>query len=54
MSRQPYWAERYGVSMLPVSDRIHTTSFLLPNHPRLTSEDISYICDVVLSVRCEK
>lgn len=54
MSRQPYWAARYGVSMLPISDRIHTTSFLLPNHPRLTSEDVTHICDVVLSVRCEK
>ncbi|MGH2361035.1 MAG: DegT/DnrJ/EryC1/StrS family aminotransferase [bacterium] len=50
MSRQPFWADRYGSAVFPVADRIHTTSFQLPNHPRLTPEDIDFVCGVVLSV----
>ena len=50
MSRQPFWEDRYGATTLPVADRIHTTSFQLPNHPLLSPEDINHICDVVLSV----
>ena len=50
MSRQPYWAKRYGTTVFPVADRIHLTGFQLPNHPQLTEEDIQHICDTVLSV----
>ena len=53
MSRQPYWAERYGTSEFPVADRVHTTGFQLPNHPLLTPDDIDYICSTVLSVDVE-
>ena len=50
MSRQPFWANRYESTAFPVADRIHETAFQLPNHPRLSSEDIHFICDTVLSV----
>ena len=50
MSRQPFWAERYGTTVFPVADRIHNTAFQLPNHPFLSLEDVNYICDTVLSV----
>ena len=50
MSRQPFWSERYGTTVFPVADRIHETSFQLPNHPGLDAEDINYICDTVLVV----
>jgi CDP-4-dehydro-6-deoxyglucose reductase, E1 len=50
MSRQPFWTERYGTTVFPVADRIHTGAFHLPNHPLLTTEDVHYICDTVLSV----
>ena len=50
MSRQPQWEERYGATTFPVADRIHATSFQLPNHPLLTPEDINHICDTVLAV----
>ena len=50
MSRQPQWFERYGVMDFRVADRIHETSFQLPNHPSLEADDINHICDVVLSV----
>jgi len=53
MSRQPFWSERYGVTVFPVADRIHTTGFQLPNHPGLSPEDINYICDIVLAVRSD-
>ena len=49
MSRQPYWADRYGTVDMPVADRIHTTGFQLPNHPGLMPEDIHHICDIVLA-----
>ena len=49
MSRQPFWSARYGVTELPMADRIHTTSFQLPNHPRLSVEDVHMICDTVLA-----
>ena len=51
MGRQPFWTERYGVQTFPVADAIHERSFMLPNHPGLTLEDVDDICDVVLAVR---
>jgi dTDP-4-amino-4,6-dideoxygalactose transaminase len=50
MSRQPYWADRFGTTEFPVADRIHLTGFQLPNHPLLTADDIQHIYDTVLSV----
>ena len=50
MSRQPFWADIFGTTVFPIADRIHTTSFQLPNHPLLTPEDVNHICDIVLSV----
>lgn len=51
MSRQPFWVERYGAQPFRVADQIHERSFMLPNHPRLTTEDVHHISDVVLGVR---
>lgn len=50
MSRQPFWRKRYEVIDLPMADRIHSTSFQLPNHPGLSRDDVNFICDTVLSV----
>ncbi len=50
MSRQPFWQARYGTIELPVADRIHQTSFQLPNHHLLSPTDIHFICDVVTVV----
>ena len=50
MGRQPFWVDRYGVESFPVADRLHETSFMLPNHPYLSLEDVHRICDVVLAV----
>ncbi len=54
MSRQPFWADRYGSQVFPVADRIHATSFQLPNHPGLSVDDIHHICDVVLAVPADR
>jgi CDP-6-deoxy-D-xylo-4-hexulose-3-dehydrase len=51
MGRQPFWVDRFGAQRLPVADRLHETSFMLPNHPYLASQDVDRICDVVLAVR---
>lgn len=51
MSRQPYWTERYGVTPLPLADRIHRTSIQLPNHALLDADDVHHICDTVLGAR---
>lgn len=51
MSRQPFWASRFGTTDLPVADRIHSTAFHLPNHPGLDTEDVAHISNVVLAVR---
>ncbi len=51
MSRQPFWTERFGVQPFPVADQIHERSFMLPNHPRLTTDDVERIADCVLEVK---
>jgi CDP-4-dehydro-6-deoxyglucose reductase, E1 len=50
MSRQPFWTARYTTTELSMADRIHATSFQLPNHPGLSVGDVDFICDTVLSV----
>lgn len=51
MGRQPFWVDRQGVDPFPVADRVHETSFMLPNHPHLSLADVDHICDVVLAVK---
>jgi CDP-6-deoxy-D-xylo-4-hexulose-3-dehydrase len=53
LSRQPFWADRYGIQAFPVADRIHTTSFQIPSHQGLGAEDVEAIARVVLSVSRE-
>jgi CDP-4-dehydro-6-deoxyglucose reductase, E1 len=50
MSRQPFWASRFGTTVFPVADQIHNTAFQLPNHPQLTLSDIDFISDTALAV----
>ena len=48
---QPFWMERYGRVNLPVADSLYYTGFQLPNHARLTGNDVHAICDAVLLLR---
>ena len=50
MSRQPFWTKRYDAVAMPLADRIHTTSFHLPNNPQISPQQVQQICDVVLAV----
>ncbi len=50
MSRQPFWASRFGTTVFPMADQIHTTAFQLPNHPQLSLSDIDFISDTALAV----
>jgi CDP-6-deoxy-D-xylo-4-hexulose-3-dehydrase len=50
MGRQPFWANRFGMRSYDVADAIHTRSFMLPNNPDISLEDVDHICDVVLGV----
>ena len=43
----PFWVERYGEFHDPMSDRIHSTGFFVPNYPEMSFEDIDFICDVI-------
>ena len=54
MSRQPFWASRYGSIDFPMADRIRSTCFHLPNHPGLQPDDIHHICDVVRSAMADQ
>lgn len=51
MSRQPFWADRFGMTVFPMADRIHETGFQLPNHALLTPGDVHQICDVALATK---
>ncbi len=50
MSRQPFWSDRYGTTVFPIADQIHTTAYQLPNHPQLSLADVDFICDTVMAV----
>ncbi len=43
MGRQPFWIKKYGVTHLPVADKVHDFGLYLPNHANITPEDISYV-----------
>jgi CDP-6-deoxy-D-xylo-4-hexulose-3-dehydrase len=46
----PFWYTRYGRVSFPMADRIHHCGLFLPNHPRLSPEDVAAISQVVLEV----
>jgi CDP-6-deoxy-D-xylo-4-hexulose-3-dehydrase len=45
IGRHPFWLKRYSPLVLPVADIVHDYGLYLPNHAKLTPEDITYICD---------
>ncbi len=47
MARQPFWADRYGVTEFEVADTIGARVMQLPNHPAHSVEDIQFICETV-------
>ena len=47
LGRHPFWTARYDEFRAPVSDKIHSCGFFVPNYPEMTEEDIDFICQVV-------
>jgi CDP-6-deoxy-D-xylo-4-hexulose-3-dehydrase len=47
LGRHPFWTSRYNEFRAPVSDKIHSCGFFVPNYPEMTEEDIGFICHVV-------
>jgi CDP-6-deoxy-D-xylo-4-hexulose-3-dehydrase len=43
MGRQPFWIKKYGVMHLPVADKVHDFGLYLPNHAKITPEDIAFV-----------
>ena len=46
LGRHPFWTEVQDEFRAPVSDKIHSCGFFVPNYPELTDEDVDFICSV--------
>ena len=47
LGRHPFWVSSYGEFRAPMSDKIHSCGFFVPNYPEMADEEIDYICRVV-------
>ena len=45
MGRQPFWIKKFGVTHLPIADKVHDYGLYLPNHANITPEDINYVAE---------
>ena len=50
MGTQPFYVKRYGRLELPNVSEIDRFGFYVPNHPKLTDEQINFISDIVNDV----
>lgn len=50
MGRQPFWVKKYGELHLANADKIHDYGLYLPNHDKLTEEQIKFICEKFMEV----
>ena len=47
MGTQPFYVKKYGVLKLPNVTTIDECGFYVPNHPKLTVEQIKFICGLI-------
>ena len=47
MGTQPFYAKEYGVLKLPNVTDIDEFGFYVPNHPKLTIEQIKFISNII-------
>tara|TARA_A100001011_G_scaffold396504_1_gene494524 strand:+ start:825 stop:1979 length:1155 start_codon:yes stop_codon:yes gene_type:complete len=47
MGTQPFYVKKYGVLKLPNVTEIDEFGFYVPNHPKLTIEQIKFICNLI-------
>lgn len=45
MGRQPFWIKKYGEMHLPNADKIHDFGLYLPNHDKITEEEIHFVSE---------
>lgn len=50
IARHPFWTKRFGAAPFAIADQVHDHGMYLPIHASLTSEQVSYVTDVFLSV----
>ena len=47
MGTQPFYVKKYGPLELPNVSEVDKYGFYLPNHPKLTDDEIAFISDIV-------
>ena len=45
MGRQPFWIKKYGEMHMPNADKIHDYGLYLPNHDKISEEEIKFVCE---------
>ena len=47
MGTQPFYVKKYGELRMPNVTEIDSYGFYVPNHPKLTEDEIKFICNIV-------
>lgn len=47
LGTQPYYVKKYGKIELPNVSKIDSSGMYIPNHPKLTDEEINFMCDII-------
>lgn len=47
MNEQPFWFDKYKKKYLPISKRVHEFGMYVPNHPKLTEDQLEIICSII-------
>ena len=50
MGTQPFYIKKYGRVELPNVSKIDKCGMYIPNHPKLTEEEINRMCDCIINV----
>lgn len=50
MGTQPFYIKKYGRIELPNVSKVDTCGLYIPNHPKLTEEEINRMCDCIIEV----
>ena len=49
MGTQPFYIKKYGRCELPNASKVDECGIYIPNHPKLTPEEIELMCEIILS-----
>ena len=52
MGTQPFYIKKYGRVELPNVSKIDKCGLYIPNHPKLTEDEINRMCDCIIKVIC--